>query len=33
VQYQAKASGKGEIRTQLDIEQLPLFRDKIDDLN
>jgi diguanylate cyclase (GGDEF)-like protein len=33
VQYQAKASGKGEIRTQLDIEQLPLFHDKIDGLN
>lgn len=33
VQYQAKASGKGEIRTQLDIQQLPLFRNKINDLN
>ncbi|MGD2161737.1 MAG: diguanylate cyclase [Anaerolineales bacterium] len=33
VQYQAKDSGKGEIRTQLDIEQLPLFRNKIDGLN
>jgi diguanylate cyclase (GGDEF)-like protein len=33
VQYQAKASGKGEIRTQLDIQQLPLFENKINDLN
>lgn len=33
VQYQAKASGRGEIRTQLDIQQLPLFRNKINDLN
>jgi diguanylate cyclase (GGDEF)-like protein len=33
VQYQAKASGKGEIRTQLDIQQLPLFQNKINDLN
>ncbi|MGD2057693.1 MAG: diguanylate cyclase [Anaerolineales bacterium] len=29
IQYQAKDSGKGEIRTQLDIEQLPLFRNKL----
>lgn len=33
VQYQAKASGRGEIRTQLDIEQLPLFRNQPNDLN
>jgi hypothetical protein len=25
VQYQAKAAGHGEIRSQLDINQLPLF--------
>ncbi len=33
VQYQAKAAGKGEIRTQRDIQQLPLFRNKINGLN
>ncbi|MDF1500632.1 MAG: GGDEF domain-containing protein [Anaerolineales bacterium] len=33
VQYQAKATGKGEIRTQLDIQQLPLFRKGINDPN
>lgn len=31
VQYQAKATGKGEIRSQRDIQQLPLFRDKINE--
>lgn len=33
VQYQAKGIGKGEIRTQLNVQQLPLFRDKIGDLH
>jgi len=33
VQYQAKSAGKGEIRTQQDIEQLPLFRNKANRLN
>lgn len=33
VQYQAKAAGRGEIRTQQDIQQLPLFHNKINDLN